>query len=114
MEEILKIQMKIIADETIERLFKWSFNMCGVFCHYRFFTKKLWRKVEGFKNEDQAEIHCAFMHKWLYEEFDIMSMPIGISWFAVTKDKKLYENYMDSYKPVFDAYEKWTKEELNT
>ena len=28
----------------------WFFNLVGYFNHYSFFTKKLWREVEGFEN----------------------------------------------------------------
>ena len=31
-------------------------NLVGIFGHYDFFTKKLWKKVEGFKDYDEAEI----------------------------------------------------------
>lgn len=29
-------------------------NLCGVFGHYPFFTDKLWQKVKGFEDADEA------------------------------------------------------------
>ena len=32
------------------------FSCIGYFNHYAFFTKKLWKKVEGFEDTDEAEV----------------------------------------------------------
>jgi hypothetical protein len=38
-----------------KKMAEWFFNLVGVFCHYSFFTEKLWKKVKGFENKDEAE-----------------------------------------------------------
>jgi hypothetical protein len=47
--------MSELTDKEYE-IAQWCFELVGVFNHYRFFTDKLWRKVSGFKNKDEAEV----------------------------------------------------------
>ena len=50
-------------DYTIgEDAFNFFFSLIGRFNHYAFFTKKLWKKVKGFEDEDEAEVKCALCH----------------------------------------------------
>ena len=41
--------------------FNFFFSLIGIFNHYEFFTEKLWKKVDGFEDKDEAEVKCAFM-----------------------------------------------------
>ena len=45
---------------------EWFVNLTGIFCHYEFFTKELWRKVDGFEIVDNAEVLVAFQHYWFH------------------------------------------------
>lgn len=87
-------------------IFKWCFNLVGYFNHYSFFTKELWRKVKGFKNVDEAEIKCAFMHYWFHHKFGYFTCPCGSSWFAELGEE-FYNKYIEDYKPVLKAFEQW-------
>ena len=86
---------------------EWFFNLIGVFCHYSFFTEKLWKKVEGFENEDEAEITAAFMHYWLHLKYLCYTLPVGCGWFCDLDNPTAYDNYIEKYQPVIDAYEDW-------
>ena len=89
---------------------EWFFNLVGVFCHYAFFTEKLWKNVEGFEREDEAEIKVAFMHYWLHHKFNCYTLPVGCAWFCeLTEDS--YNSYIDRFKPVIDAYTNWQIEQ---
>lgn len=86
---------------------EWFFNLVGVFCHYTFFTEKLWKKVKGFENRDEAEIKCAFMHYWLHHKYLCYTLPVGCSWFCDLDSPESYDIYISEYKPVIDAYTLW-------
>lgn len=94
----------------IINLASWFFELVGCFNHYSFFTKELWRKVKGYKNFDEAEIKCAFMHKWFHDKFGYFTCPIGCSWFAEV-EKDIYINYINRFKPVFEDFNKWQYEQ---
>ena len=81
-------------------------GMSGVFGHYEFFTKELWRKVDGFKKEDKAEVIAAFLHKELHHKFGFNSCPCGCGWFA-NLDEEEYNRYIKRYEPIFKAYREW-------
>lgn len=89
---------------------EWFFNLVGYFNHYSFFTKKLWREVKGFKEYDEAEIKCAFMHYWFHYKFGYFTCPCGCGWFAEL-DEKSYNDYIKRYKPVIKAFEQWKIEQ---
>ena len=90
-------------NQKTEKLAKWFFELVGYFNHNSFFTKKLWQKVAGFENHDEAEIKCAFMHYWFNEAFGYYTCPCGSAWFVETS-KEGFKSYIAEYKPVFDAY----------
>lgn len=101
---------KKIAIEAIEaariEIAESLVNLSGVFGHYEFFTKELWRKVDGFKKEDKAEIIAAFLHKELHHKFGFNSCPCGMGWFAVL-DEEAYNHYIKKYESIFNAYKEW-------
>lgn len=94
-----------------KELAKWFFDLVGYFNHYSFFTKKLWKKVKGFKEKDEAEIKCVFMHYWFHHEFRYYSCPVGMSWFSEV-NQNTYEKYIKTYQPILDAFEKWKIEQI--
>ena len=93
-----------------KELAEWFFNLVGYFNHYSFFTKELWRKVKGFKNYDEAEIKCAFMHKWFHDKFKYFTCPVGMGWFCEVSEDS-YRNYIKDFESVFDAFVKWKIEQ---
>lgn len=91
-------------------VYGWFFQLVGYFNHYEFFTKKLWKKVKGFKKHDEAEIKCAFMHYWFHNKFGYFTCPCGMEWFTEL-DEESYNTYVKFFKPVFEAYNKWCIEQ---
>ena len=86
------------------------FNLVGYFNHYSFFTKKLWREVEGFEKYDEAEIKCAFMHRWFHDKFNYFTCPVGLKWFCEVNETS-YKNYIKDFELIFNAFEKWKMEQ---
>lgn len=76
-----------------KKMAEWFFNLIGVFCHYSFFTDKLWKKV--------------IMHYWLHHKYLCYTLPVGIGWFCDLDSPDAYHNYIEKYQPVIDAYEDW-------
>ena len=102
---------KQYADQAVEaarlEVAEFFVNLSGIFGHYEFFTKELWRKVPGFKKEDKAEVIAAFLHYWFHNKFkDFYTCTCGSGWFA-SLGKECYEGYIEKYKPVFEAYANW-------
>lgn len=93
-----------------KRMADWFFGLVGYFNHYSFFTKKLWKKVKGFKDHDEAEIKCVFMHYWFHNKFGCFTFPCGLSWFAEC-DEETFNKYIEKYKPIFDAFIEWCREQ---
>lgn len=89
-----------------KEIFEWFFNLVGYFNHYGFFVNKEWKKIEGFEKHDEAEIKCVFMHYWFHHKFHYFTKPVGMAWFAEVKENS-YNDYIEEYKPVIDAFEKW-------
>lgn len=87
--------------------FEFFFGLIGIFNHYAFFTKKLWKKVEGFKDKDEAEVKCAFMSLWALRYLGIRSYPVGAAWCCYNGDKSCFDDYIQEWKPVFHAYMDW-------
>ena len=81
-------------------------SLSGIFGHYEFFTKELWKKVKGYEKEDKAEIIAAFLHFWFHNKFGFYTCPCGSGWFA-NLSKESYEEYISEYKPLFEAYNEW-------
>ena len=90
-----------------KKMAEWFFNLIGIFCHYSFFTNKLWKNVEGFENEDEGEIIAAFMHYWLHHKYLCYTLPVGCWWFCDLNSPTAYGEYIEKYQPVIDAYEDW-------
>jgi hypothetical protein len=90
-----------------KKMAEWFFNLIGVFCHYSFFKDKLWKKVKGFENEDEAEIIAAFMHYWLHYRYLCYTHTVGCGWFCDFDSPDAYHDYIKKYQPVIDAYEEW-------
>jgi len=98
--------------EGVKTTSRWFINLVGVFCHYAFFTDKLWKKVKGFENKDEAEVIAAFLHLWMYYEFDVQDIPRGSAFASnceTVSDKMTnwFEEYFEEWKPVYVAYSEW-------
>lgn len=95
-----------MLDRREQEIFEWFFSFIGYFNQFSFFTNKLWKNVKGFKNHNEADIKCLFMHYWTHHEFHIYSRPFGISWFSLVSEDS-YNKYIQEYQPVIDAFEEW-------
>lgn len=80
-------------------------NLCGVFGQYRFFTDKLWKKVKGFKNTNEAEIFNYFMIAELYSR-GIYYCGSGMTWGSPC-DKETCEQYLANFEAIGKAYRDW-------
>lgn len=87
--------------------FEFFFGLLGVFNHYAFFTKKLWKKVEGFKDKDEAEVKCAFMSLWARRYLGICTYPVGAAWCCYDASRSLFDEYIKAWAPVFRAFQDW-------
>ena len=87
--------------------FNFFFNLIGIFNHYEFFTKKLWKKVDGFENKDEAEIKCAFMSLWTKQMLGISTYPTGMNWSNYCGNSKIFNEYIKEWTPVFEAFQDW-------
>ena len=90
----------------------WFIDKSGIFGHYAFFTKELWRKVPGFKDADKAEIIAAFLHWWVRYQYGFQGYPVGMCWSnnhpsSYTVDDECFNDYVEKYMPVFKAYSDW-------
>ena len=83
------------------------FGVIGVFDHNHFFTKKLWRKVDGFKDKDEAEVKCAFLCLWVHEKMGIPVYPSGCSWVFTEGSEEQFLAYMEEWTPVLEAFKYW-------
>lgn len=106
--------------EIIEYLFEWI----GIFNHHDYFTKELYRNLNGRKDVDEAEVKCAFLHAALYNKFGICSTPAGCGWFkswepvdngyaTITDNdcEKIVKDYLKEWKDVFDDYYSWCEKQ---
>ena len=89
---------------------EWFVNLTGVFCHYSFFTDKLWKQVKGFEKEDEAEVIVAFIHYWLHHKYQCYTLPVGCGWFCELGEDS-YNRYIEKWQPVIEAYENWVMEQ---
>lgn len=110
---------KMVCDDPGERkdeinspskIERFLFELVGVFNHYEFFTKELWRNAPGFRNKDEAEVKCAFMHKWRHEEFGGYTSTCGCDWFEEV-GKESFDSYIKEYSQVFEMYKEWMDEQ---
>ena len=91
--------------------FEFFFELIGVFNHYSFFTDKLWKKVDGFENEDEAEVKCAFMSLWVGQHLGIYTYPVGSSWCHYNGNRESYDEYIKKWDSVFKAFQDWKYEQ---
>ena len=85
-----------------------------VFHRYSFFTKKLWKKVDGFKDTDEAEVIMAFIHRWFNYKYGLQNYPVGMCFShplvtPYTEYDSSFIEYMRKYKPIFIAYNEWVQ-----
>ena len=85
------------------------FGCIGYFNHYAFFADKLWKKVEGFQDEDEAEVKCAFLSLWAYNSLGLTSYPAGSAWCCYYGSPETFFDYVKRWQPVFDAFNKWVE-----
>lgn len=99
-------------DYTIGKdAFEFFFGLIGIFNHYAFFTKKLWKKVEGFKDKDEAEVKCAFMSLWTNHVLGISTYPEGSAWCNYHGDRESFDKYMDEWMPLLVAFKDWANKQ---
>lgn len=94
-----------------EDAFNFFFGLIGVFNHYAFFTEKLWRKVDGFKDRDEAEVKCAFMSLWTNRTLGIHTYPVGATWSVYYGNEKIFNEYINEWMPLFKAFQDWKDEQ---
>lgn len=97
-------------DEIRLEVAEFFINLSGVFGHYEFFTKELWRKIKGFKEYDKADIIAAFLHYWFHNKYGYYTCPCGSCWFEEL-GKESYDSYIKEYEQVFDYFSKWCEEQ---
>ncbi|WQJ53880.1 MAG: hypothetical protein [Wendovervirus sonii] len=90
-----------------EKSMEFFFDANAIFCRYSYFTKQLWRKVKGFKKEDEAEIKCAFLSVWMKNQMGIVTYPVGSGWCTMNGNIDSFNEYVKKFQPVFDDYQKW-------
>lgn len=73
---------------------------------HRYFNDELWRKLEGRKYDDKADIQAAFMSKVIYENLGIPSYPAGICWAHIGSEKSA-EKYYSEYDDIWKDYIGW-------
>lgn len=83
------------------------FGCLGRFNHYGYFTNKLWKKVKGFENEDEAEVKCAFMSLWTKHTLGITTYPCGSAWCTIYGSEEFFNSYVEKWKPVFEDFDNW-------
>ena len=97
-----------VRDYSIEKgAFDFFFSLIGVFNHYKFFTEKLWKKVDGFENKDEAEVKCAFMSLWTEKTLGIYTYPVGMAWSTYCGNREIFNKYIKEWTPVFEAFQDW-------
>lgn len=105
-------QIKVKVLECIKHFI----DMAGIFGHYDFFTKKLWKKVKGYESADEAEVIAAFLHWWTRFQYGFNTMPVGSGWCGsypscYKEDDECYEDYIRDWMPLFIAYSQWCSEQ---
>jgi hypothetical protein len=98
--------------KDILRCANWFIDLAGIFGHYAFFTKELWRKVKGFKHADKGEIIAVFLHWWFRYEYGFQTQPVGCGWSCdhptlYDSEDELYDSYINKYMPVIEAFYDW-------
>jgi len=98
--------MQTKLDEQ-QRVISSMFDANAKFCRHHYFIDKMWKKVKGYENADEADVKAAFMSAWLFNDSEIMTMPIGCGWAAIISDKEDFDKYMAEYQPLFSDYVNW-------
>ena len=78
----------------------------AAFQREKFFTKKLWRNVDGFGGESDNIIKNAFIWYWLKRDMDENGYM-----FPDEIKENINRNQDEKYIPVFEAYETWKENE---
>ena len=91
------------GEDTLE----FFFRCMAYFNHYGYFTNKLWKKVKEFKNEDEAEVKCAFLSLWTKHTLGIITYPLGCSWCTIHGNEEFFNSYVEKWKPLFEDFDNW-------
>lgn len=106
-------KLRLDSKKTVIETMTWFISLCGIFGHHAFFTDELWRNVEGFENEDKAEIINAFICWWVRYEFGYLFYSVGCSWATNyperydAADTEMFDSHIGKYWPVIKAYYEW-------
>lgn len=95
-----------VVKQKEEGVIKTLFYQISILSHYDYFKKKLWKKVEGFKKKDEAEVIIAFASALLRDK-GIYTQPCGCALCSFDWKQEDLEGYFKEYKPVFEDYNKW-------
>lgn len=91
--------------------FEFFFSCIGTFNHYNYFLKEMWRRVEGYEDEDEAEVKCAFLSKWTYERLGIPSYPVGAAWCNYDGSLATFTEYLQRHEALFNDYANWVEKQ---
>lgn len=105
-----KIKKRVSTKEAKLEMARRCIGFVYIFEQRAFFTQELWRDVEGFKDCNRTDIITAFLEYWLYNKYGFCTAP---AWFDLCTpvSKERFDEYMEIFKPVFDAYDKWIEEQ---
>lgn len=95
-----------VVKQKEEDLIKTLFYQIVILSHYDYFKKKLWKKVKGFENKDEAKVIIAFASALLRNK-GIYTQPCGCAWCSFDWKQEDLEGYFKEYQPVFEDYGKW-------
>ena len=78
------------------------------FSTQRFFTRKLWRKVDGFRDAEESSVKSAFLWHWMEEDIksnkDVFSSGIA-EYVGANQDSR--------YAALFEEYREWIRRKKN-
>lgn len=77
----------------------------AVLFRHKYWTRKLYRKLPGRENLDEAEIMVACMNSVAYN-LGIYVAPIGSAW-ALPCLKEDAEKYIKRYDDIWEDYKEW-------
>ena len=77
-----------------------------IFRTEKFFVKKLWKCIDGFKEEHDDDVKNAFVWYWLRKDADENKYI-----FSEEIENYINSNQDEKYIPVFDTYKIWKENE---
>ena len=103
------MENKIYFSEETQDVIDFLFSYNRKFIHYSYFSKELWRKVKGRKDEDRGEVHAMFIHRWLHQKDGTYSTPCVCAWYNFMDDREYPYDNGTAEKQFNDYIEKCLK-----